>query len=371
MLSKCRSATHLPKVLILCTNADQAGAPLHVEAVVQSLHSCVDFVVVFGEEGPVADRMRMNGVSVHIVASMRSSISLVQDWVALRDVRRILRHVRPSLLHAHSSKAGLIGRIAASSFDLPCIYTVHGWGWRGLRPMAAVLTFCAEFALARFTKSYFVYVSKTVERSGRSLLRIAPANGEIIYNGVRDCGTDQERWSGELVILMPARVSIAKDHETLARAFEMLQLPSRLIFCGEGTQAEDFIQNVREWAPTRYRHIAHLGQRQDVRNLLKVANVVALISHFEALPLSIIEAMAAGRAVVASDVGGVGELIANPPCGILVQRNDVQGLLTALLALFDTSYRERLGSAGRKTFLDRFTASAMASKLHQLYIRQG
>lgn len=355
------------RVLVLCTNSDEAGAPIHVHTVVSSIKDEVVFHVVFGEDGPIAERLRNQGVSVAVVPEMRSAISPLRDMRALRAISQHVVAFDPDLVHAHSSKAGMLGRFVAFRHRIPWVYTVHGWGWRGLGRLAGRLVYWLERSFSKIPNGRYIYVSNSVEREGQKCLRISASRGGVVHNGVADAGAYGEA-EGPLRILMAARVTEAKDHESLVRAFEQLSIDSELLLCGGGTDTDAFRALVHVWAPTRHHRIRLMGPRSDVRELLHTSHVVALISNFEALPLAIIEAMSAGRAIVASDVGGVSELVVDGVHGYLVAQRDIKVLTDALHRLLDDNQlRRRLGAAARQRYLDQFTSSAMCEKIIRIY----
>lgn len=357
------------KVLMLSTNADLAGAPMHVLTLMRSLRQRVEFLAVFGEHGPVADRLAELGIPVRIVPTMRSRLSPWQDIATLRSVARLARDFGPDLLHSHSSKAGMIGRLVAWRLGLPSLYTVHGWGWRGQGRFAGALITGIERALRFVPNGSYLFVSQSVAHEGRSRLALPATSGRIVLNGVDDLGASDELPAPPLRILMPARVTLAKDHETLVRAFEALDHSAgwELVLCGHGTDSPAFIEQMRVWAPTRHPHVRVLGQRDDIDQWLRQAHVFALISRFEALPISIIEAMSAGRAIVASHTGGVPELIEPERTGKLVPVGDVPALVRALDSLRALPERQRLSRGARAAYESRLGSSAMADLVWHAY----
>jgi glycosyltransferase involved in cell wall biosynthesis len=326
------------------------------------------FVCVFGENGPVAQRLAKRGIIVHIVPYMRSPINPFKDLLSYFYIAKFIYRYKPDLIHAHSTKAGMLSRIAAFQFGIPCVYSVHGWGWRGLGKISASLVLIIEKVLALTPRLKYVYVSQSVQED--ALLKIGKVDAQIIYNGVVDVGLQADAL-GELQIFMPARVSNAKDHKTLIQAFERLNFPSRLLLCGAGTESLDFKKNVESWAPNRFEKIRLLGQRLDVADLLSESHIFALISNFEALPLSIIEAMSSSRGIVATDVGGVKELIINEETGLLIKKADVDSLVVAITRLSDSDFRRRLGEQARQCYLKSFTLDRMASEFSALYYEIG
>lgn len=360
-----------PTVMLLSTNSDRAGAPMHVLLIIKLLRRKVNFVAVFGEEGPVAEEARSLEVPVEIVPEMRSSINPNLDIAAFHRISGCVSQYMPDIIHAHSSKAGMLGRLIAFKYKIPCVYTVHGWGWRGLGIVKAVAVFIIEKLLSFTPRLSLIYVSQSVEIDARGKLGLPKKLGTVIHNGVDDVLSNSPHpspTSNILRILMPARVCDAKDHNAIISAFERLEFPCELYLCGAGTNHDFFIQKARHWAPTSYQRIFFLGPRSDVPNLLLNTDVFALISNFEALPISVIEAMSAGKAIIASDVGGLRELIDNGKSGLLVPRNDIDAIVNSLRKFADIANRSSYGLAARDKYLSKFTAQIMIKKLFDHYL---
>lgn len=354
------------KVLVISTNSDEAGAPIHVETIVRSLSEKVEFAVVFGESGPVADRLRAAGIEVQVVPGIRSRLSPLEDARALRRLTRAARQIQPDLIHAHSAKAGMLGRLVAAKLAVPCLYTVHGWGWRGMSPSKAAVVWLIERLLTRAPRAYYSFVARSVEDDGRRLLRIRPDRSKVIYNGAPDLSV-REAPHGVLRIVMPARVSDAKDHEAIIRAFERVNGDTELVLCGGGTCDAAFLEKARLWAPNSFDRIRFLGQRSDVAEILASSHIFALISRYEALPLSIIEAMRSSRAVVATNVGGVGELIQDEISGLLVPVGDVGAITRAFERLKDERLRSELSARARVRYEKEFRADVMSERTLTFY----
>jgi len=360
------------RVLVVSTNSDQAGAPLHVETVITQLMTEVDFLAVFGEDGPVVNRLSAKGIRTVILPEIRSAISPRRDWKALIKLSELVRDFLPDLIHAHSSKAGMLSRLVAWRHRLPSIYTVHGWGWRGLSPFNAGLVQLVEKTLKWIPKSRFIFVSQSVADEAMEILHIAQWQGQVIHNGVPDMQMhvgattfkDQHR---SPTILMAARVSSAKDHASLITAFEGLNYDASLILCGSGTDSRQFLNQVRHWAPTRYSQIQCLGERSDMAAILARSDVFALTSHFEALPLSIIEAMSASLPVVATNVGGVSELITHGINGYLVKPMATSEIMASMKQLLEPEHRREMGTKGRMRYEQEFTVPRMCEKIMLQY----
>jgi glycosyltransferase involved in cell wall biosynthesis len=352
---------------LVCTNADRSGAPNHVLTLVRHFASRIRCFAVFGKYGPICDEVDSLGVPVYVVEGMQSRISPLSDMRSVGSLVRILRRERAELVHLHSAKAGLVGRIAARICGLPVLYTVHGWGFGpGRPPSRSVPMRCVEQVMKPFT-SHFLYVSHADRALGEFVLGVPPELSSTVLNGVAD---DKARATprDSTTIAMVARVDPAKDHETLVRAVEQMNAPPRIVLIGAGTASREFIHKVTAWAPTANEKIALLDERADVPAQLARAGIFVLMSHFEGLPLSIIEAMRAGLPVVASAVGGVHELVSHGENGFLVQAGDVRTLKNALTRLVGScELRARMGAASRRIFEEQFSEKRMCAGVERAY----
>ncbi len=356
-----------PLILLVCTNADTAGAPLHVWTLVQALHTQFNFHGVFGEQGEITRRIAALNVPITIIP-LKSAIQPLRDWQAMQALNRLCQQIQPSLIHAHSAKAGMVARLVARWRKLPCIYTVHGWGFGLGRPRCqSFMLHSVEWVLARITQTYFVYVSHADAKQAHNSLKIAANQGQVIHNGVADHG----RYANVLkqsTPLMVARVAYQKDHTTLVQAFAQSSY-TQLTLIGEGTNSPAFQQQLMQWAAEKHSTIQALGSKNDVPNYLGQAGCFVLTTHYEGLPLAIIEAMCAGLPILATDVGGVNELVQDGVNGYLLPPKDPAYLKVKLEQLQDPQLRQRLGQASRARYNQSFSLEQMLHQLSTLYQR--
>lgn len=355
-------------ILIISTNADEAGAPKHVETIANGLQDDFQFILIFGENGPVTERLKGRGYIVHVVHEMRTAISPINDLIALIKILFITAKYKPDIIHCHSAKAGMLGRLSAFICGKKWIYTVHGWGWRGASRLTKALIICIELVLSKLPRGFYLFVAKDVQADGLNTLRLCPHRGTVIYNGVPSIDVALPNFSQPLNVMMPARVSSAKDHQSLILAFENINDPNmRLLLCGTGTDLDEFKKFAKALAPTTHHLISFLGQRSDIYNVYAQSHIVALISNFEALPLSIIESMSCSRSIIATNVGGVPELISSDLNGILVRSNCIKDITSALTRLKDERLRAKLGSRARIAYEEKFTEKAMLRSIAHTY----
>ena len=147
-------------VLLVSTNADLAGAPVHVMLLAQGLASHgLNVGVVFGEHGPIRVELERQGISTWVVPTIRSNFNVAQDFQSVMSLRKLIREFDPQIVHAHSSKAGMVTRIAGAACTVPVVYTVHGWGF-GQGRMRSVSTIVRTIErLLRSRTSHYIAVS--------------------------------------------------------------------------------------------------------------------------------------------------------------------------------------------------------------------
>jgi glycosyltransferase involved in cell wall biosynthesis len=356
------------KILIASTNADWAGAPIHVLTLVTALQKSFDVFVVFGEEGPVRQALLAQGVQSAVLPTLRSSINPVRDVRCFFAFLKIVRSQRPALLHAHSSKAGMIARLAAYCLQLPCLYTVHGWGFGpGRARLQSATVYWVERVFSYIPGIVYIFVADADRRVGIEQVKLIHGRCLTIHNGMPDHGyrANVERSS---TVIMAARVCHAKDHDLLLRSYQTCRASFRLVMVGEGTDSSGFRDRVLAGAPGKHAQVDCLGVSNQVPQLLAQAGIFVLCSRYEGLPLSIIEAMCAGLPIVASDVGGVGELVEDGVNGFLVPSGDQEVLTKCLDRLqVDTALRVRMGRASRERYLAGFSELQMVEAVAHRY----
>lgn len=360
-------------LMLVSTNADLAGAPIHVRHLVNELREIAPqlrIIAVFGEHGPIEERIRAAGVKTYVVPQIRSSISPFKDLVAIYRLVRIAHEEGVDLIHAHSTKAGFVARCAAFLLRKPSIFTVHGWGFGpGRGRMQSIVVKLME-RIVRPSTSTYLAVSECDATVAREELGIDQDKINIVENGVPDrIGRSNPASSNSMV--MVARVTYAKDHETVLRAYRgVKRCDATLSLTGAQTDESEFAKSVDEWAGEATDTVRLLGVREDITELLNDAGTFVLASRFEGMPLSIIEAMRAGLPVIATQVGGVPEVVEHGVTGLLVPVGDVQRLRDAMqLLATNPQMRASMGQAGRNRYEQRFSARVMAFKVIAQYAR--
>ena len=348
---------------MLITLAETGGAQTYIANLLPGLVDEFDVVLAAHGPGPLHDAARENGVRFASLRHLRRAISPWHDVLAVVELARLCRRERFDLVHANSSKAGVLGRIAAAVAGVPVrIFTVHGWAFAAYRGLASRVYLWAD-RLVRPLTSVIVCVADHERKIGVDAGTCDPDHTVVIHNAV-DVGSFAVSTHDAAVptLISVGRFSYPKDFATLVDALARLAAPHRALLVGDGPCRASIAADTRR----RGIDVTFAGGRVDVPALLAAADVFVLSSRSEGLPLSVLEAMAAALPVVATRVGGIPEVVVDGETGILVDAGDAAGLAAALERLLaDAELRARLGRAGRrraeKEFdLPRFQAAHVA-----------
>ena len=343
------------------------GAQVHLLDLLHGLPASVDALVGVGEEGYLTESLQRMGVPHFILPNLVHPISPVKDFRAVMDTVRLIRSTRAHIVHAHTSKAGIVGRVAAHFCGVPAVFTAHTWCFaEGTSWKWRYAGIPAE-RLAGLWGSAIINVSEENRRLAMQH-RIAGANRMfVIWNGIPENG--QRSRPDDTVtprIVMVARFVEQKDQSLLLKAVARLDRPVILTFVGDGPRLAAARAEVNGLGLAD--RVEFLGQRHDVTKLLATSHIFALISNWEGFPLSILEAMRAGLPVVASDVGGVREAVIEGETGFVVGCGDAAEVQGRLGELVDNPLlRRKMGDAGHARYRSHFTLESMVRKTMAVY----
>jgi glycosyltransferase involved in cell wall biosynthesis len=348
------------KVLHVITKLDRGGAAHHVRDVVLALRGDHEFVVATGEMGPTATTLLDAGVEVVHLDRFVHRPGPIVDHHGAKQVEALIRSVGPDVVHCHSSKGGLIGRIAARRADVPCVYTAHGWPFMfGSLPHRSA-SFAAEVALARLPADV-ICVSEADLAVGR---RFVPNHRlHLIRNGIpddprrADPGADVD----EPHIVMVARMFPPKDHGAAIAALAAVRdLRWRATFVGGGRLFD-------HWQAVATQHgladrIAFVGDHDDPAEILASAHIQLHFSGYEGMPLAVLEGMRAGLPVLCSPTEGMRELVGAkfaPP-------QDVEAAEVLRTLITDCPGRDQAGSVNRNHWVQSHTCARVIAALAPL-----
>jgi glycosyltransferase involved in cell wall biosynthesis len=355
------------KILFVITRSDHGGAQVAVLDLVRHLPPGIEAVVAAGEYGFLQQQCDKLGIPFRYVPSLVQPISPFNDLRALFHLYRLIVTEEPVLVHSHTSKAGLLARLTAWIMGVPSVFTAHTWSFdEGVPHLRRHISIPMERLAARLGGKIITVSDANVQKALRH--HIAREEDIVrIWNGVPDlCHRANGGLGSPLTITAVARMVPQKDFASLLEAASGLRGNWRLWLIGDGPDRACLeAQHARLRLGDR---VQFLGDRLDVPELLAQSDVFVLSSHWEGLPISIIEAMRAGLPVVASNVGGVKELVAHGITGLLSRPDNSEHLRACLQALIDAPERmARMGQAGRASFECNFRIETSVSRTLEVY----
>ncbi len=294
------------------------------------------------------------------------------DWQCLRDIRRLARAHSIDLIHTHGYKGNLYGYVAARREGKPIVATCHNW-------LAGGAALAAYNFLDRIVLRRFDAVSAVSQAIADRLLSLGVRRERItvIPNGidVRSFAVEAQSYPPavqkreEQVIGMVARLDLQKGFEYLLRSMGTLRSSfprARLLIVGEGPDRAGIEGMVSRQGLGGVVTLA--GRQTDMPGVYAGIDIFVLPSLNEGLPMTLLEAMAASKPVIATRVGAVPAVITDDQTGLLIEPGDEAGLTNALSRLLaDPQLCRRLGQKARAHVEQHYSAAAMIQKYRALY----
>jgi exopolysaccharide biosynthesis polyprenyl glycosylphosphotransferase len=370
------------RILYVITLAEVGGAQTHLQSLIEKLDKeRFEITIACSFTGPLVDNLRDLGVRVHELPNLKREISPANDIKTLIHLIRFCRKEKFDILHAHSSKAGFLGRVAGYLARVPVIiFSVHGFAFTPESTSVLRKIFMAiEFFCGRISSKVICVSSKDMEYAVKE--GIIPADRiSRIANGVNierfaKAGDRQKIRNefgfsdGEIVVGMVTRLVDAKGcREFIQSAADLTNKYShvRFLLVGEGPEHDKY-SGLKDELKLGNRLIL-TGVRDDIPDILVGIDIFTLPSYTEALPYAVIEAMSAGKAVIATSVGGIPELITDRKEGLLIEPKDQNALNEKIDELVnDSNLRESLGQAAKKKIEDNYFLEKTVNQTTSLY----
>ncbi|MCY3021569.1 MAG: glycosyltransferase family 4 protein [Planctomycetota bacterium] len=322
------------------------------------------------------------------VPELKRAIRPLRDWRAYVRIKELLRDIRPDIVHTHSSKAGILGRHAAHHLGIrDVIHTAHVFPFQWAGGARGGVFLALERQAARFCRALVcVGESQRADALARGLTDARKL--VVIRNGVElpapaEGGAEAQRRTaratlelpeGKLAVGMVARLAPQKGVGAFVQAAALVQKkrPDAAFFVVGGGPLEDQVRARMAEAGLRPESLRLLGHREDAAALYPAFDVVALSSLYEGLPYVLLEAMAWGVPIVATDVLGSRDVVADGETGFLARVDDPADIADRLLRLLDDGgLRARCGAAARKRVAEQFSFAAFVEGHRRLYRGEG
>ena len=378
-----------PKVIHVITRLVVGGAQENTILTCRGLHQRgFDVTLVTGPEtgpeGSLLDDARADGYRVLVFKSLRRNPRPILDLVALISLWRFFRRERPDIVHTHSSKAGILGRMAARLAGVPVIiHTNHGLPFhpRQNRLVRGFWKFL-ERRVAPATRK-FICVGETMKRASIEAGLAPPERHEVVYSGMEIPPVSHYASSradlrprfgildSEPVIAWVGRLVAQKGPRDFLEVLDIVmsrdgKVKARIVGDGPLRAGLESAVAAKPWGD----RVVFTGRvaPEIVSSYLSVADVAVLTSYWEGLPRVAVQAALAGLPVVAYDVEGASEVVSSGKTGFLVEVGDKRSLADRVIDLLLMPDRGRaMGKRGREFVGDRFEAKRMIDALERVY----
>jgi glycosyltransferase involved in cell wall biosynthesis len=323
---------------------------------------------------------RLDDVALLPLRRLRREVRPLDDLRALGELRRAIRIFRADVVHTHSSKAGVLGRVAARRERVPVVvHSIHGFGFGAHQAAPVRWAFLAAERLVAPWTTQFVAVSRRNLDEGVRLRLFPRERARVIRSGIdlaafrNPSGGRELRRELGIPAEAPLVVQVAcfKPQKAPERFVELARLvagrvpAAHFLLVGDG-QLRDRLESLRATAGLDGR--LHLpGWRRDVAAVYAAATVVTLTSRFEGLPRTLVEALAGSVPVVAMAVDGVVEVVRDGVNGFLVAAGDTAGLAARVVELLEDPGRRAALAARTSEGLDEFDRDTMVRQQEAMY----
>lgn len=331
--------------------------------------------------GSLADALTVRGIKTFGLP-LEGELSPRRDLACVRLLVSLLKSCRVDVVHAHGYKAGLVGRIAAKAAGVPAVVlTVHGSILQDRRPTWKKHLFAVSERFLAGLSDRIITVSGELGREIADRKIASPEKLVTIYNGIAperfNKPPDREYLqkatgipAGKKIVGTVSRLAPQKGVGDFIKAAARLAGETKdtvFLVAGDGPLRSDLERKAAEMNLAG--KIFFTGERQDIQMILPCLDVFVLASVTEGMPLTVLEALAAGRPVVATRVGGIPEAVSDGVNGLLVSPGDAQGMAAAILRLLeDPGASRKMGEEGRKRVAGDFTVDKMVGATEQVYM---
>jgi glycosyltransferase involved in cell wall biosynthesis len=318
-----------------------------------------------------------------IVPELVRPVHPLKDFIALRKLEKLLREQKPDLVHTHSGKAGILGRLAAKRAGVPVIiHHIHGPSFGNFQGALANFIFtAAETHAAKVTDHFFcsaeamtkLYLAAGIGRPEMFTRIFSGFELQPFLNVTNDLTLRQQLGLEEnhFVIGKVSRIFKLKGHADLLKAFAKIlpQVPhARLLLVGDGSLRGEIEKQARELNVRDKIVFTGLVPPNEVARYVGIMDCLAHLSYREALSRALPQALAAGKPVIAYDFDGADEICLENETGFLIRTGDIETAAQKLLKLArDAALRKKFGERGQQFVKEYFSVEKMVADQYSVY----
>ena len=339
----------------------------------------------FGPEGSLETEVKKIPGLLTTVPELVRPVHPLKDWLALRRLEKIFRERKPHIVHTHSGKAGILGRLAASRAQVPLIiHHIHGPSFGNFQGAAANFIFTAAERHAARVTNHFIVVAEAMKQQYLAAGIGQPEQYTRVFSGfsinpfltAQNDPALREKLGirhNDFVVGKIARLFKLKGHDDLfAAAPGIIQKNPKIKFLlvGDGEWRSRFENIIRSLKLEKNFIFTGLVPPIEIPRYVGIMDALVHLSTREGLPRALPQALAAAKPVIAYDCDGAREICFNGTTGFLLKPGDLQGLQTRLLELAaDPALRQKFGRTGQKFVQENFSVEKLVDDQYNLYLK--
>jgi len=378
---------------IVITRLIPGGATQIVKQIISYGKDKYKFILFTGKEDfSEFEHSQINDYcSLVIIPKLVRNISLLKDFAAYNNLIKEFKVVKPDIVHTHTSKAGILGRMAAKKAGISnIIHSPHGCIYLSESNIDGVPAFSPALKILQFAErmagkstSFLTVLSEHEKQINTNLNLFNKNEIVVIPNGIelskfyvshleRTNARKDLQIEKTINIISVGRLSPEKGHVLIFNAFENIcsnykDINCKILIVGDGPEMDHLKIKAKELEELFHIKTLFLGHKTDIKKYLAAGDIFVLPSFYEGFGLAAIEAMSTGLPVIASNVGGLPEVIDNEKNGLLFKSGDFEDLANKLLILINSKpTREKLSEqAFQKS--KNFNIDIMLNKYYKLY----
>ncbi len=386
------------KILRILNRFNVGGPTYNVAFLTRYISNDFETKLIAGKkldsEGSSEYILKEHTVDYEIIENMQRELSLVKDFKAFIEIRRIIREFKPDIVHTHASKSGALGRLAAISMNVPFIlHTFHGHVFHSM--------------FGKIKTNFYIYIERFLAKRSSAIVAISNQQKKELLHDFKICdekkihviplgfdlekfntNTEEKRLSfrneffisdDEIAIGIVGRLTGVKNHKLLLDSLKLtiphISKKIKIFIVGDGEDRDDLISICKEYSfsfstPENKKEslINFTSWRSDMDTVYAGLDIVVLSSLNEGTPVTLIEAQAAGRPVISTDVGGVKDIIKNNVTGLLAKSKNAIDFSEKLKIMIENDeLRNSMGDKGYKNVFEEFSYKRLVADMESLY----
>ena len=329
-------------------------------------HTCK---IIAGKLGLASNQLSNFAVELSFVSELRNSYFFINDFQAIYKIIAEIDSFNPDIVISHSSKAGILTRIACYKRKVPNLFTVHGWSFeKGTPTLQYLFGFNIEYLMKGISDKYFC-VSEHTGTFGQSKIGI-DKNKLFVCPNIHErkelSTPDNNIYQN---VLMVAGFRKQKDHPTAIKAFNKIvnvlnRKNIRLTLIGDGPERKHILGLVEQYNLGEF--VIPAGETTEIDKYYKSCDLVILPTHYEGLPIALIEAIQYAKPIIATNVGGVSEIVKDGYNGNLIEENDYNTLADHIVNYYENNLFVEMGNNALKVYADKFSYESICVKMNDI-----